>query len=159
MQYFPYAKCEIDSWAESVPGCCLKVGGTRQICGAAGDRCLAVCGGAVSADWGRGLAPAGRGTLSFVASPSRCWSWGATILHTHRTVIYLFFKKSIQSELLWNVEICPIFLFFKYIQFSNSEFILQEKLTVFYPGALFQHFFFSRTPHQRNTPSLGAIRV
>lgn len=45
---FPHMKCKINAF-KSVPGR-LKAGGTRRVCGCAGDRCLGVCGWVVSAD-------------------------------------------------------------------------------------------------------------
>lgn len=85
-------KGKIDAF-ESVPGCFLKAGGTRRVCGGAGDRCLGVCGWAVSADWGSGLEAAGRGMLSLVASPSHYWGWWVTTLQ----IEFPFFKQENQT--------------------------------------------------------------
>lgn len=68
--------------AAFVPGYCLEAGGAQRACGCAGARRPGVCSWAVSAGRGRGPGAAGRGVLSFAASPCRCWGPGVITLHT-----------------------------------------------------------------------------
>lgn len=72
------------AWAAFVPGCCPEAEGARRACGCVGARGPSVCGWVVSSGRGRGPGAAGRGLLSFAASPCRCWGPGVTTLQADR---------------------------------------------------------------------------
>lgn len=72
------------AWAAFVPGCCPEAEGARRACGCVGARGPSVCGWVVSSGRGRGPGAAGRGLLSFAASPCCCWGPGVTTLQADR---------------------------------------------------------------------------
>lgn len=118
--------------AAFVPGCCLEAAGARQACGCAGARRPGVCGWAVSAGRGREPGAAGRGVLSFAASPCRCRGPGVTTLHK-------FKKRTKHTSWNWKhgvdrrrIRSCrrgETLLFFYWIHHMNSSFMQQGKLT------------------------------
>lgn len=141
------------AWAAFVPGCCPEAEGARRACGCVGARGPSVCGWVVSSGRGRGPGAAGRGLLSFAASPCRCWGPGVTTLQADRNgkveAVFVSARgKSGQQKKNKN-------------PFVTSAHHLCTKVNVFLPQSCVSALLFSYTPHQGKhcsyTVSLSAI--